>query len=265
MVDIFLVKAVIAGIGVATMTGPLGCFIAWQRLAYFGDTIAHAALLGVVLALLSQSDTNFGIIAVAFVVTLGVVFLEREKRLASDTLLGMFAHGALALGLVLISLSHSITIDVGGLLFGDILAVSVYDIMLIYLMAAVTGAILIVGWRDLMRMTLHADIAQVEGVNTARLRLVLMLVIALAVAVSIKIIGMLLITSLLIIPAAAARYFSRTPSQMAMLASLAGVMSVSGGLYASLQFDTPSGPSIILTALLIFVMASVAGKVTRRA
>lgn len=255
MVDIFLIKAVIAGIGVAMMTGPLGCFIAWQRLAYFGDTIAHAALLGVVLALLAGANIDVGIIAVASAITLGVVWLEREKRLASDTLLGMFAHGALALGLVLISLSHSITIDVGGLLFGDILAVSVYDIILIYIMGAATAGILFYYWRDLMRMVLHADIAEVEGVDTRRLRLVLMLVIALAVAVSIKIIGMLLITSLLIIPAAAARSFAATPTQMAILASVAGVLAVSGGLYASLQFDTPSGPSIILTALLIFVGA----------
>ncbi|MDE3015863.1 MAG: metal ABC transporter permease [Pseudomonadota bacterium] len=256
-IDPFIVNALLAGIGVALVTGPLGCFVAWQRLAYFGDSIAHAALLGVVLALLTHMDLSVGIIAVAVAVTLGVVWLEREKRLASDTLLGMFAHGALALALVLIALSPSITIDVNGLLFGDILAVSRQDITLIFAMAIVTGLLLALSWRDLLRLTVHADIARVEGVKVDRLRLLLMLTIALSVAVSIKIIGILLIVSLLIIPAAAARYFAKTPTQMAILASLAGMLAVCGGLAASLQFDTPSGPSIILAALAAFAVARI--------
>ncbi len=265
MSDPFLLNALLAGIGIALMAGPLGCFVAWKRLAYFGDSIAHAALLGVVLALLVQADLMLGIASVAVAVTFAVIWLERGKRLASDTLLGLFAHGALALGLVLIALSPSIVIDVNGLLFGDILAVGMADLALIYAMAAAAGLFLLLQWKNLLRLVLHGDIAQVEGVPVERLRLVLMLVIALGVAVSIKLVGILLITSLLIIPAAAARYFSTTPTRMAVVASLIGTISVCGGLYASLLFDTPSGPSIILAALGIFVGAYVAGKMSSRA
>lgn len=254
MPDIFILKALLAGIGVALMCGPLGCFVAWQRMAYFGDTIAHAALLGVVAALLLGWNVEYGIVGVSLLLAALVAYFERQKQLASDTLLGVAAHGALALGLVLLSFS-SVTLDISGLLFGDILAVNNGDLVRIYLCALAVLAVIARLWRDLLRMTLSADIAQVEGVNVRRLRLALMLVLAAAVAVSIKIVGILLITSLLIIPAAAARYFSKTPTQMAFRAAGAGVLAVSLGLYASLTFDTPSGPSIILAALGIFFTA----------
>lgn len=257
MPDLFLLHALLAGIGVALMAGPLGCFIAWRQLTYFGDAVAHAALLGVVLALLLNADANAGILAVAAAITLAVFWLQREKRLHSNTILGVCAHGALALGLVLLSLSTSITLDVNGLLFGDILAVSMRDIALIWGMAALVLGMIIISWKPLMRLTLHADIAAVEGTPVHALEFRLMLAIALAVAVSIKLVGMLLITSLLIIPAASARYFSRTPTQMALVSCLTGIIAVAGGLAASLTWDTPAGPSIILAGLGIFVVARV--------
>jgi zinc transport system permease protein len=256
MLEPFFIKAIVAGIGVAIMCGTLGCFVAWQRLAYFGDTIAHAALLGVVLSLMMDSSMDFGIIAVSLGLAASVAYFERHKQLASDTLLGIAAHGALAISLVLLSFS-SITVDIGGYLFGDILAVNWNDIALIYV---VTAAILFAVkhlWRDLMRVTLHADIAKVEGVNVARTKLFLMLLIALAVAVSIKIVGMLLITALLIIPAAIARYFSATPLDMIKFSTIAGVVAVTVGLGGSLTWDTPSGPSIIVAALVVFLVAHI--------
>jgi len=261
MPELFILKAMIAGMGIALLTGPLGCFIAWQRLAYFGDTIAHAALLGVVLAVSFDMDSSLGIIAVAVSITCAVYRLERQRKLASDTLLGIFSHGALALGLVVISLSTNITIDINGLLFGDILAVNNNDIAIIYAMAALVGSALIMSWKDLMRLTLHRDIAQIEGVRTERLRLFTLLAIAVTVAIAIKMVGILLITSLLIIPAASVRYFSRNPTQMAIFASLAGMLAVCGGLYGSLKWDTPSGASIILAALGIFVVSYVLSRV----
>jgi len=259
MLEPFIIKSLLAGIGVALMCGTLGCFVAWQRLAYFGDTIAHAALLGVVLALMMDGNIAFGIIAVSLALAASVAYFERQKHLASDTLLGIAAHGALAIGVVLLSFS-SVAVDIGGYLFGDILAVGWNDIILIYAIAAAVLAAVKYLWRDLLRVTLHSDIAQVEGVHVARTKLLLMLLIALAVAVSIKIVGMLLITALLIIPAACARYFSPTPTQMVMFSTIAGSAAVLGGLGGSLKFDTPSGPSIIVAGLCLFVLAHIISK-----
>lgn len=255
--DPFLLKALLAGIGVALMCGPLGCFVAWRRMAYFGDTIAHAALLGVVAALLLQWDMEYGILGVSLLLAALIAYLERRPELASDTLLGVASHGALALGLVLLSLSPSAVLDVNALLFGDILAVSRGDLERIYACAAAVLAVLAYFWRNLLRLTISTDIAAVEGVNVRRLRLLLMLTVAAAVAVSIKVVGILLITSLLIIPAAAARYFARTPTQMAFLSTAAGIAAVALGLYASLRLDTPSGPTIILAALGLFFVAAI--------
>jgi zinc transport system permease protein len=261
MLEPFIIKALLAGIGVALMCGTLGCFVAWQRLAYFGDTIAHAALLGVVLALMMNGNISFGIIAVSLILAASVAYFERQKHFASDTLLGIAAHGALAISLVLLSFS-SVTVDISGYLFGDILAVGWNDVILIYIVAmAILIAVKYV-WRDLMRTTLHADIAKVEGVNVTRTKLALMLLIALAVAVSIKIVGMLLITALLIIPAAIARYFSTTPVQMIQYSTIAGVVAVLGGVGGSLGFDTPSGPSVIVAALILFLAAHIYKAVT---
>jgi zinc transport system permease protein len=260
MPEPFVLKALIAGIGVALMTGPLGCFVAWKRMAYFGDTIAHAALLGVASALLLQTNTQIGIIVVAAGITLLLFLIERRKQLAADTVLGLFAHGSLAIALVLIALSKSIVVDINGFLFGDILAVDNNDIMLIYGMAVVILGAIMHQWKNLIRMVIHADIAQVEGIKTERLKLLLMLAVALTVAVSIKIVGALLITSLLIIPAASMRYFASNPTQMAIGASIIGVLAVVVGLCISLRFDTPSGASVILAALALFVLAYVFGK-----
>ncbi len=249
----FILRALAAGIGIALMSGVLGCFIVWQRLAYFGDTIAHAALLGVVLALLLDIPPEAGVVCIALLVAASVAYFQRRQQLGADTLLGIAAHAALALGLVLLSLSRTVTVDINHYLFGDILAVNSGDLLRIWLCAFVVLAIVRHQWRDLMRITLHPDIAQVEGVNTQRTRLALMLVIALVVAVSIKIVGMLLITSLLILPAACARGFARTPTQMVLAATLAGIFAVTGGLSASALLDTPSGPSIILAAMALFL------------
>lgn len=260
MTDDFILQALVAGIGIALMAAPLGCFVAWQRLAYFGDTIAHAALLGVVLALMFHMEHAMGIGLVALAVSTAVYYLEREKKMSSGMLLGLFAHGALALGLVLIALSHDIVFDINGLLFGDILAVNIDDIAGIYVIAIAILGFIAANWRNLMRMTIHPDIAMVEGVAVGRLKWMLMCAIALAVAISIKLVGILLITSMLIIPAAAVRSLARTPTQMVGLAMIAGILSVGGGLSVSLRLDTPSGASIILVAMVIFIAAYAAGK-----
>lgn len=257
MIEPFLLNALLGGTGMALMCGPLGCFIAWLRLAYFGDAIGHAALLGVALALMFHVHFTLGILAAALLMATLLTLLQRDTRLASDTLLGVLAHGALALGLVLVALMHY-PLDVQAFLFGDILTMTPSDILLMFVAAFIVIGLLALEWRSLMLMVLSRDIASVEGVRVERLRAMLMLLIALAVAVSIKVVGMLLITSMLIVPAATARHFARTPHGMAGLSMLAGVVAVAGGLYASYRMDTPSGPSIILAAIVLFLIARVA-------
>ena len=256
IIDPFILTAWLAGLGIALMSAPIGCFIAWQRLVYFGDTVAHAALLGVVLALVFGAAPLMGIMLTAILIALLVASLSDDFLLPSDTLLGILAHTSLAASLVILSQSPSVTLDVNGLLFGDILAVSTHDLLMIFGVAAVTILIILLRWKQLMRFVLHADIAQVEGVNTRHMRLLLMLMIALIVAVSIKLVGILLITSLLILPAASARLLARSPGQMAVFATIASMLAMTLGLMGSLHFDTPAGPTIILIAAALLVVLS---------
>ncbi len=252
--DDFLIRALLAGLGVAAVSGALGCFLVWRRMAYFGATLAHAALLGIALGLLFEVDVNLGILVVCVVVSVLVVGLQHQGRLATDTLLGILAHGALALGLVVISFMENLRLDLMAYLFGDILAVTGTDLAWIYGGGAVVLAALAALWRPLLLVTLHEELARVDGIATGPLRLAFMLLISLVIAVAMKIVGILLIISLLIIPAATARQLARTPEQMALLASAAGCLAVLGGLGASLQWDTPAGPSIVVVATGLFFM-----------
>ncbi|WDZ78594.1 zinc ABC transporter permease subunit ZnuB [Ensifer adhaerens] len=255
MLDDFFVRALIAGIGIAVMAGPLGCFVIWRRMAYFGDTMAHSALLGVALSLLLELNLMLSVFIVAAVVSVLLLFLQRRGALSTDALLGILSHSALSFGLVIVAFMTWVRIDLVGFLFGDILAVSESDIDIIW-----GGGILVIFaivylWRPLLASTVNPELAEAEGLQPERTRLFFMLLMALVIAIAMKIVGILLITSLLIIPAATARRFSTSPEVMAVLASVIGALAVTGGLFGSLHWDTPSGPSIVVAAVGLFVLS----------
>jgi len=249
----FLLRAWLAGLTLAVVAGPLGCFVVWRRMAYFGNTLAHSALLGVTLGLLIGADLILAVAAVAIVVAVLVVALQQQRRLATDTILGILAHASLAIGLVVLGLAGSVRVDLLGYLFGDILAVSWSDIVAMAVGGAAILAFLAAAWRWLLFATLHEEMARAEGARVVALRLALMILIALVIAAAMKIVGILLITAMLIIPPAAARPLARTPEQMALLAALAGMIAITGGLALSWHLDTPGGPSIVVAALALFV------------
>ena len=255
MLDDFFTRALIGGIGVALVAGPLGCFIVWRRMAYFGDTMAHSALLGVALALLLDVNVILGVFAIATAGALALLLLQRQTLLPSDALLGILAHSTLALGLVLVSFMAWLRIDLLSYLFGDLLAVSVEDIVLIYGGGLVVLALLALIWRPLLAGTVSEELAAAEALKPERARLIFMILMAAVIAIAMKIVGILLITSLLIIPAATARRFASGPEIMALMAAALGALAVCLGLFGSLEFDTPSGPSVVVAALLLFLIS----------
>src|SRR5471030_982499 len=245
----------LAGILLATAAGPLGSFVVWRRMSYFGDTLAHASLLGVSFGLLLNINPFYAVIVVTLLLALLLVILERKPHLAVDTLLGIMAHSALSLGLVVVSLMSNVRVDLMAYLFGDLLSVTLSDIWTIGVGVVVVIGVLCWQWRSLLSMTISPELAHVDGVNLQRSRIILMLVTALTIGLAMKFVGALIITSLLIIPAAAARRFSRTPEQMALLAVVAGVLAVTGGLALSARYDTPAGPSVVLCASGLFILS----------
>ncbi len=263
IMDEFLVRALIAGVGVALIAGPLGCFIIWRRMAYFGDTMAHSALLGVALAVLLDVSIIGSVFLVAALGAMGLIVLQRRASLSSDALLGILSHSTLALGIVIVAMMTWLRIDLMAYLFGDILAVSWGDIIVVYGGGAVVLAILVWIWRPLLAGTISAELASAEGLHPERARIIFMLLMAAVIAMAMKVVGILLITSLLIIPAATARRFSSGPEMMAGLAALIGSGAVIAGLGGSLVLDTPSGPSIVVAAAILFLGSLLPGQLRR--
>jgi len=251
----FLLYALLAGLGVALVAGPLGCFVVWRRMAYFGDTLAHSALLGVSLGVLLDINLNITVIAIPLAMAIGLVFLEKRGFLSLDTLLGILSHSALAAGLVVISLLPDVRVDLMSLLFGDLLAVTKNDLWVIYTVSAAVLALLGLLWKQLINITVDPELAAVEGTNVTLVSTALMLITALVIALAMKVVGVLLITALLIIPAATARRVSQTPEQMAVAASLIAMLTVVMGLAMSWNLDTPAGPSVVISASFLFCLS----------
>lgn len=255
MIDDFLLRAALAGVGVSLLTAPIGCFVVWQRLAMFGNSIAHCGLLGVAAGILLSIDLTVGVIAVSMLLALLLIGLQGQKLLPQDTLLGILAHAALAAGLLAATFVGGARLDLMGYLFGDILAVSDSDLWWVLFGLIAAGGAMLWLWRPLLALSVHEEIAAAEGVPVAVIRSVFMLLVAFTIALSIKMVGILLITAMLIIPAAAARAFVSTPEQMAVGAAGISVASVLAGLGMSAQFDTPAGPSIVLVLTVLFMAA----------
>jgi zinc transport system permease protein len=251
----FLLYAFLAGVGVAAVAGPLGCFVVWRRMAYFGDTLAHSALLGVSLGVMLDINLNITITAIPLIMAMVLVFLEQKGFLSLDTLLGILSHSALALGLVVISLLPDVRVDLMSLLFGDLLAVTQSDLWVIYGVACAVIILLGLLWQQLINITVDPELAAVEGTNVTLVSTALMLITALVIALAMKVVGVLLITALLIIPAATARQLSHTPEQMAVVASVIAMMAVVMGLVMSWYIDTPAGPSVVISAGVLFSLS----------
>lgn len=258
MLDDFMTRAALAGVGVALAAAPLGCFVVWRRMAYFGDATAHAAILGVALSLAFEISIFPGTMLVALVMAMAVTILA-GRGYAMDTLLGVLAHASLAFGLVAVSFLSGIRLDLMAYLFGDILAVSRTDLVVIWGGALLVVALIAWRWSALLTATMNEELAYAAGIKPRREQLVLTLSLAVTVAVAIKVVGVLLIAAMLIIPAAAARGLARTPEAMAVIAAAIGALSATLGLRAAYVFDTPAGPSIVCVAALSFAIFGMLG------
>ena len=255
MFDDFLFRALIAGIGIALVTGPLGCFVVWRRLSFFGDTLAQSALLGVILSVSFDINISLSIFTVSSLVALLLLRLQKTTYLANDALLGLLSHSSLAIGLVVLGFLSFIRFDIMGVLFGDILSVNINDLLAIWLGGALILLVLWFIWKPLFASTVNYELAEAEGMKPERMNAIFTILLAALIAIAIKMVGLLLITGMLIIPTAMARNLSNNPKQMVILSIVGGLLSVLIGLYASFEINTSSGPTIVTVALLLFILS----------
>tara|TARA_B110000305_G_scaffold69837_1_gene78419 strand:+ start:10 stop:816 length:807 start_codon:yes stop_codon:yes gene_type:complete len=254
--DPFILRGILAGIAVALISGLVGCFVVWRRMSYYGESIAHSSLLGVGFAIVMGVSINLGIVFTCLLFGILFLWLQHSKVLSSDTLLGVLAHLALALGIIVISL-NKIKIDIHAFLFGDILTVSSSDLWAMYLGVLIAVFLICYNWSSLLLVTIDEDLAKAEGVNTLNINLLFTSILTIVVAISIQIIGLLLITAMLIIPAAASRRLTNSPETMALVATFIGIVSVILGILLSVEIDAPSGPSIVLVSAILFFLSPI--------
>lgn len=251
----FLAKAWLAGSLVALVAGPLGSLMVWRRMANFGDALAHATLLGVCFAFLVNINLSIGLISMSILIAGILNFCSYQKQVANDTLLSVLAAATLSIGLIMATLLSNVRMDLLGYLYGDILAVTSNDLITIMVVDILGLAAIIYLWRPLLFITLDEEIARVEGVPVIRIKWSLTIILAAVFAIAMKLVGVLLITALLIIPAATARRLSKTPEQMAIFASLIGMICVLGGITLSSHLDWPAGPAIVVLAFSLFLLS----------
>lgn len=253
MLDILL-PGWLAGMILSLATGPLGAFVVWRRMSYFGDTLSHASLLGVAIGLLLNVNPYHMVIVVTLLLALCLIWLERRPQFAIDTLLGILAHSALSLGLI-VSILSGARVELMGYLFGDLLAITFDDVYLILFGVVVVVLLLLRYWAPLLATTVNQQLAHVDGIKTGYMKLLLVFMLALTIGLSMKFVGALIITALLVIPPAAARRFSQTPEQMAILAIIISMLSVTGGMALSWFYDTPAGPSVVICSTTLFILS----------
>ncbi|QQF76336.1 zinc ABC transporter permease subunit ZnuB [Histophilus somni] len=250
-----LFPAWLTGILLSLITAPLGSFVVWRKMAYFGDTLAHSALLGVTLGIFLHINPYVAILILTVLLAILMVWLESNTQYSIDTLLGIIAHSCLSLGVVTVALLQNVRVDLMAYLFGDLLALGFDDLYFIAIGVSIVLGILIFFWQPLLSITVSPELAQIEGLNVARLRLLLMLLTALTIALSMKFVGALIITSLLIIPSATARRFAKTPETMVIIAIFVSMISITLGLTLSAFYDTPSGPSVVISSTFLFILS----------
>ncbi len=251
----FILYALVAGLALAVVAGPLGSFVVWRKMAYFGDTLSHASLLGVALGFVLKINLTFAIIICCILVAILLVSLQRKQPLASDTLLGILAHSTLSLGLVVLSFMPDVKVNLMDYLFGDILTITASDLYWIVGGSSFVLLLIILLWQQLLSITVHEELAAVEGLPVTAIRLALMLMVAIVIAVTMKIVGVLLIASLLVIPPATARFHTASPEQMAISASILGMLSICLGLAFSYYSNAPAGPAIVLSTAMLFIVS----------
>ncbi|HAD63029.1 MAG TPA: hypothetical protein DCG27_03130, partial [Alcanivorax sp.] len=178
--------ALLAGLAVALVAGPMGSFVVWRRMAFFGDTLAHGALLGAALALALDVNLYVAVVVACLAIAGALAGLQQQRQITGDTLLGIVAHTTLALGVIAISLQQSVQVDLFAYLFGDLLAVNWGDVLALWAGAVLILVLLAWHWRALLSITVNEDLAQVEGVPVTRTRLILMLLLALLIAGAIR-------------------------------------------------------------------------------
>lgn len=252
----FIQNFLLGGTLLAILCGLLGCFLLWRRMTFFSDALAHASLLGVALGLWLAIDLLWGVVGICLMVAVILaVFSRKERSLPIDTWLNVISYGGLSGGMIALSQLQGVKIDPQSFLFGDPLSLSHQDIIVLGSGLVVTFLYVSLNWRSLLFVMMDAEMAAVHGISVKSVEIVFIIILAIVVAVGLKTVGALLLPALMIFPAATYGLWARSPESMVSGACGCALISLWGGSFISFYQDWPTGPSIILAALVIFLFS----------
>jgi ABC-type Mn2+/Zn2+ transport system permease subunit len=264
--DPWMLRALLVALCLAPLCALLGVFVTARRMSFFSDTIAHAGLAGVAVGIwLGLADPTFPLVMVSLVVAAAIFWLKEKTELLTDTIMALLLSGSVAFGIIVLSLLRRRPGDIHGFLFGDILAVGGREVWQSAALCAIVGAGIFLHLSELTLITAQEEMAQVCGVPVRRLNYLFVLVLTLTVALTIRLLGIVLVTSLLVIPPAAARSLSRSLRQQILFSLLFGLVGGVGGTVLSTLLNVPCGPAIVLTSIGLFIIALVLGRARLRA
>lgn len=248
----------LAGVILSLTTGPLGSFIVWRRMSSFGDTLSHSSLLGIAISTAFNISSFCALFFLMILISIILSCLEEWLPFSLETILSTISHSSLSLGMVLMSLMpNNKKTDITNYLFGDLLSVTEYDLMIISISSIIILSILLCRWHSILSATINEELAQIDGINVFYARLTIMLMTAFTISIAIKFVGALLITSLLIIPPATAQHFSGSPEKMVFVAIIVSIISVTGGIFLSIFYNTPASPSIVLFSSFLCLLSNI--------
>ena len=260
----FMQRAFVAALVVGTLCSAIGTYVVLRKLAFIGDGIAHASFAGIVVACLRGIDYYLGAALVAVATALGIGFVTRRARVSLDTAIGVLFTAAFAFGVFLMSRLPTYSVDLQGFLFGNILAVSRGDLILIGSLAALVLVTLVLLYRPLLYTSFDPVVAEASGIRAGLVDYVLLVVLALTIVISLEAVGIVLVAALLVTPAATAYQLTRRFTRMLVLSALIGALCAVGGLYLSYYLHSASGATIVLLATAAFFAAMLKTTLARR-
>lgn len=258
----FFERAAAIGLIIGILMSILGVLVVLRRMSFFSDAIGHSALTGIAIAVLTGINPFIGALAFTIFIAASIVGSRHYTKLHLDTLLGVFFPTAVAVGVILLRFSSNYRTDLISFLFGDILTVSTTDIWLSLGLAVLVGIVIWQTGKKLITIALNEELAHTQGINIPLYELLFLITLAAVITMGIKIIGVILITAILIIPAATAQNLARSITSMFIISVIISVLSTSIGMLLSAWLNVPSGPAIVLAAAGFFVISFIIHKVS---
>ncbi|WP_343377602.1 iron chelate uptake ABC transporter family permease subunit [Buchnera aphidicola (Formosaphis micheliae)] len=256
MITELFLQGWLAGMLLTLVTGPLGSFIVWRRMTFLSDTLSHSSLLGLAGGIFFNINPFYMVLFLLLILSLFIVILEQDLYLSLDLILGIMTNSAVSLSMIIFNcISEKDRIDVSNYFFGNLLKITLFDVVMVAMIITIILLILYIYWNKILLCSINPELAIIEGVNIFKIRLIFMFITTLTIIIAIKLIGSLIITSLLIMPAAIAKRFSSSPEQMAILATIIGMFGMTSGIIISILFSFPISSSIVLSLLIFFVIS----------